>query len=320
MKNPFSPKNVLRNPWLKLAGLALALMLWFHVATNKEYETTIQYTFDYVDLPDSLTLAAPPATTIDVTTKGSGKLLLRFLWQQRTWPVDLANVDIGNHTFSLGPSMAPIFGIEGIEVMDLQGRDHLTLVVDALDSVWVPVASNLVWEVPAKFTRVGGEEWSPESVLVVGPRQTLKSIDGIRTIPPDVANATSTIDREVPLIEPDAYGLTISPKKVRLHQVIEPFVEKVYPDLLVSVATSTAQEQCYVEPQFVSVTLGGPRSLMDQAQPESIYVVCAVADDDTSGARRSIWVHVPEPLQVLETRPDSVTIWRNDSAQTSSRY
>jgi YbbR domain-containing protein len=319
MRKPFNPKNALRNPWLKLAGLGLAVMLWFHVATNKEYETTVQYTFKYVNLPDSLTLAAPPATTIDVTAKGSGKLLLRLLWQRRTWEVDLADAEIGSQTLPLGPSVAPLFGIEGIEILDLQGRDHLTLAVDALDSEMVPLVSDLVWAVPSKFTRVGPEQWVPDSVLVKGPRQTLANIRGIQPVPPDLENVTTTVDREVALREPDAYGVEISPTKVRLHQVIEPFVEKVYPNLLVSVATSTAQEECYVEPQFVSVTLGGPRSLMEQAKPESISVVCAVADEDTSGARRSIWVHVPEPLQVLETRPDSVTIWRNGRTQTSSR-
>ena len=86
MKNPLTIKNVFRNPGLKLVGLGMALLLWFHVATNREYDTIIDYTLDYVNLPDSLILAARPAQSIQATAQGSGKLLLRFWWQNRHWP------------------------------------------------------------------------------------------------------------------------------------------------------------------------------------------------------------------------------------------
>lgn len=319
MKKHFTIKGLFQNPGLKLAGLGLAVLLWFHVATNKEYETTIDYTFDYVNLPDSLTLAARPSETIGANVQGSGKLLLRFWWQNRRWPIDLAGARVGSLTIPLDPSDAPLFGLDGVQVLDLQGPDHLTLVVDSVAEKRVPIVTDAVWQIAQDFVRVGPERWTPDSVLVRGPKGALKNINEVQSTRLDLKERSEPFDREVDLAIPRSYGVTITPDKARLQQAIEAYVTRDFSGLPIRVATTSTRDTCTVRPSSVSVQLGGPESIMENVNPDSISVVCAVAEHDTTGGRRSLWVYAPEPLQVLRTTPDSVTIWRDDRPGPHSR-
>ncbi len=319
MKTPFTIKNVFRNPGLKLVGLGMALLLWFHVATNREYETIIDYTFDYVNLPDSLILAAPPPQSIQATAQGSGKLLLRFWWQNRHWPLDLTDARVGTLTIPLDRSDAPLLGLDGVQILDLRGADHVTLVIDSVAEKTVPIVTDAIWQIAADFVRVGPEKWLPDSVRVTGPKEVLKNITEVRSTRLESKERSEPFDREVELSVPRAYGVTIAPEKSRLRQAIEPYVTREFIGLTIRVATTSTRDTCSVEPQAVTVQLGGPESLMARVSPDSISVVCAIADHDTSGGRRSLWVYAPEPLQVLRTTPDSVTIRRDARTRTHSR-
>lgn len=312
-------KSLFQNPSLKLAGLAMALLLWFHVATDKEFETTIDYTFEYVNLPDSLILAARPGESIEASVQGSGKVLLRFWWQNRRWPIDLTDARVGTLTIPLEPSDAPLFGLDGVQVLDLQGTDHLTLVIDSVAEKIVPIVTDAVWQIAPDFVRVGPEQWDPDSVRVRGPKEAIKTVKDVRSTRLDLKERSEPFDRDVDLTPPRAYGITITPDKARLLQLIEPYVTREFDGLTIRVATTSTRDTCTVQPCSVSVELGGPESIMNRVNPDSISVVCAVAEHDTSGGRRSLWVYAPEPLQVLRTTPDSVTIWRDENAGPHSR-
>lgn len=319
MENPFSLRKAFSNPGLKLLGLFLAVLLWFHVATNKDYEIDVSYAFDYVNLPDSLIIAAQPPEWTTVRQQGSGKLLIRMLWQNRTWSVDLSNAHVGTNTIQLSRFDVPLFGLEGIQVVDLGQYDSLPLVIDSLGMKWVPIVSDLVWEVAPGYVRMGGEQWEPDSASLEGPTKTLRRISEVRSAPVEIRNQSEPVDREVDLVAPGNYAVRMTPLRVRLQQDIEPFIQQEFTNLNVVVATHSTRDTSTVVPPTVSVEVGGPQSAMHQLIPDSISVVCVVAAQDTTGQRRSLWVSVPEPLQVLKTDPDSVTVWRHDRTRTHSR-
>ena len=319
MENPFTLRKAFSNPGLKLLGLFLAVLLWFHVATNKDYEIDVSYAFDYVDLPDSLIIAEQPPQWTSVRQQGSGKLLIRMLWQTRVWSIDLSNARVGTNTILLSRFDVPLFGLEGIQVVDLGQYDSLRLVIDSVVTKQVPVLSDVVWEVAPGFVRMGNEQWEPDSATLTGPAQTLRQIKDVRSAPVEIRNQSEPVDREVDLVAPGRYAVTMKPQRVRLQQEIEPFIQQEFTNLNVVVATHSSRDTSTVVPPTVSVEVGGPQSAMHQLIPDSISVVCVVAAQDTTGQRRSLWVSVPEPLQVLKTDPDSVTVWRHDRPRSHTR-
>jgi YbbR domain-containing protein len=319
MKKPLTIKGVFRNPGVKLVGLGMALLLWFHVATDRDYEATIDYTLEYVNLPASLMLAALPTQTIQATAQGSGKLLLRFWWQKRQWPIDLSDARVGTLTIPLEVADAPVLGLGGIQILDLQGVDHVTLVIDSLARKTVPIITDAVWQISPDFVRVGPEQWLPDSVTVTGPKAALRDINGVRSTHLELKDRNESFELEADLAVPQEYGVSVLPDRARLRQSIEPYATGEFTELAIHVATTSKRDTCSVEPKTVTVEIGGPKSVMERIVGDSISVVCAIADRDPSGIRRSLWVYVPEPLQVLRTSPDSVTIRRDARPRTSSR-
>ena len=319
MRNPFTAKDMLSNPGLKVLGLLLALMLWFHVATNRDYETVVEYTLEFTGLPDSVVFLGEPPTIARVRAQGSGKQLLRTLWQNRRWPVDLSEAGIGSVRINLGPSDVPLFGIEGVQITELTSPRQVNLALDILEQKTVPLYSETVWSTAVGYVRVGSEDWTPGEVVLRGPRTALANISRVRSKRVDFLNQSESVDQDIDLISPGHYGITVSPAQARLRQTVEPIITRDFAALDVRVAITTHRDTCYVQPPQVDISVAGPESAMNEIILDSIQIVCAVGDQDTSGTRRSLWVHVPEPLQVLKAQPDSVTVWREPRPRTNPR-
>ncbi len=319
MRNPFTAKDMLSNPGLKLLGLLLALMLWFHVATNRDYETVVEYTLEYTGLPDSVVFLAEPPTIARVRAQGSGKLLLRTLWQNRRWPVDLSEAGTGSVRINIGPSDAPLFGIEGVQITELTSPRQMNLALDFLEQKTVPVVSESIWSTASGFVRVGTEDWTPGEVVLKGPRAALAGINQVSSERVEFLDRAESVDQEIKLVPPGQYGVTLSPARVHLRQTVEPLITRDFADLAIRVATTSHRDTCYVQPPQVDISVAGPESAMQAIILDSIQIVCAVSDQDTSGTRRSLWVYVPEPLEVLKTQPDSVTVWREPRPRTNPR-
>ena len=320
MPSILSPRRIIHNPGLKLLALALALLLWFHVATDRDYEIDVPFEFSYLNLPDSLTFAEAPPARIDARIRGTGKLLLPTLWQPLRWPIDLSGSrKPGVVTIPLAPADVPLAGIEGAKVLDLIGPDDLILVVDRIGEKTVPVVSNCAFETDQAHVCVGAEEWMPDSVYLTGAKTVLAGINSVFTRRIRLTNISEPVDQDVELMPPPVYGVTLSPKSVHLHRMVEAYVQREFTGRPVRVTMPDVADTFGVFPSSVSVQVGGPESAMDRIAPESVSVGYVASAKDVTGARRRVWTHVPAPLRVLKITPDSVTVWRDGRSRTRAR-
>ena len=68
-----------QNFWFKLVAVVMALLLWFHVATDKMYDHTDSFPLEILNVPDPLILAEELPHQVSVTIRGKGKDLLKLL-------------------------------------------------------------------------------------------------------------------------------------------------------------------------------------------------------------------------------------------------
>jgi hypothetical protein len=92
----------LKNLSLKLTALGLAVLLWFHVATDKVYEYPVALALTPAPLPAQFALATPMPDHVRLLVSGTGKELLRFLW------------DDGRAEFLLEPWMSGSYRVMGL--------------------------------------------------------------------------------------------------------------------------------------------------------------------------------------------------------------
>lgn len=320
MTSILSPRRIVHNPGLKLLAIALAMLLWFHVATDREYEVDVPFEFAYLNLPDSLTLSEAPLTRIDTRLRGTGKLLLPTLWQSLSWPIDLSGTKKpGVVKFPLAAADVPLSGIEGVKVLDVLGPDELMLVIDRVAQKRVPVVSNCAFETDQGHVCVGPEIWTPDSVDLTGPRSVLARISSVFTRRVRLTDLSTPVDRDIELTPPAEYGVMVSPRKVHLRRMVEGYVQREFAGRTVQVTMPDVPDTIGVFPPTVSVLVGGPESVMARATADSISVGYVASVKDVTGARRRVWTHVPSQLRVLKITPDSVTVWRDGRSRTSSR-
>jgi len=319
MTSLFSPGNILNNVGLKFLGLLLAVILWFHVATNREYDSAIDYQFEFIGLPDSLTLAEAPPTGVIVHAQGSGKQLLRLMWQDRRWTIGLQDAKPGTLRVPLSPGQAPNYGMEELQFIALEGPSELNLLIDSVVERKLPLLPDCAIEPSSEHALTHGPVWELDSITVRGPAGAIARLDRIRTARVDLRGVTSPVDQEVELITPADHGVSIMPQRVRLRQGVERLAQRVFTELPIEVVHPRGADSSDVTPASVTLEIGGPETAVTALVSDSISVRCVIDRVDTTGVRRSLWVRIPEPLRVLKMTPDSVTVERHARARTHPR-
>ena len=88
------PKWIVGNFGIKILSIFTALLLWFHVTTEKRYEKTIEIPISCVNLPENLLLTKSPPKLVKIKIRGNGKELLRFGRSIKV-VLDLKETDLG---------------------------------------------------------------------------------------------------------------------------------------------------------------------------------------------------------------------------------
>ncbi|MEW5701535.1 MAG: hypothetical protein AB1792_04825 [Candidatus Zixiibacteriota bacterium] len=300
---------IFRHTELKLIALVLAGLLWLHVATNQIYDVNLDYSLHYLDLPSSLLLAAPPPVRAVVHVRGTGKALLRLMWQDRRWPIDLSYASAGTVTVRLDPELAPRYGLAGLAVTELVGPAELGLSVDSIGHRTVPIRSALEVHAAPGFVAMGPVILAPDSVRLSGPRGELTAIEQIRTRSVALVDVRDSQRATVALVPPPGYNVTMDRQETEFLQRIEPYVTRKLESLsvrIVGLRDMTAQS----DPDHVAVELGGPQSAMAQVTNDSVWVNLIISRNDTTGTRLPVTVRVHPPLVVVAVHPDTVTLLR----------
>ncbi|MBI4721721.1 MAG: hypothetical protein HY769_01755 [Candidatus Stahlbacteria bacterium] len=82
------------NLGLKVLSLLTAILFWFHVITERTYETTIIVPIQYIDLGSNLLITKLPPPSVKVKIRGKGKELLRFRGSAKIL-IDLSDNELG---------------------------------------------------------------------------------------------------------------------------------------------------------------------------------------------------------------------------------
>lgn len=310
--------RLLRNFQLKILAIIFAMVLWFHVATNQRYDLEILYTISYVNVPNKLALVAQPVDEIAVMLRGSGKGLMRVMWGERRWPVDLSRAKVGTQRIHIQAENVPLYGIADLEVLGLLDYDTVTVTLDSLAQKTVPVRSAVVINTSEGFVSSTEPILTPDSAVIFGPRANVEQIQDVWTQPNVIENANSPVERLLPLLPPAAFGVNTGVQQIRLYQKIEPYLTRAFESVPVRIEGQPNPEEIAISPDRVFVEVAGPQSAVVQLIVDSILVVChpLFIDDTPVFVRTS--VTVPAPLRVLKLSPDSVTVGRSERTRADT--
>lgn len=186
-----------RNWPLKLAALALSVILWVFVAAEETTSELISVRVE-VQVPPTLALSRP-APAVRALVTGPGRELIKLYQLPLTLTAVVPTGALPPQLrLTVLPADVQVPRTVQVQIQDVEPRE---IVLD-VDRFWrrsVPVALRGVFEAEAGFVVSGAILVTPRVVEVSGPRNLVLALDSVRTEPIEVRGVTAAFERTVPL-------------------------------------------------------------------------------------------------------------------------
>ena len=302
---------IFQNFWFKLVALVMALFLWFHVATDKMYEHNDTFPLEIFKIPERLILAEELPEQVDVTIRGKGKELLKFLLaEKKSLKIDAQEFKRGETKYVIKPEQIPI--PEGLElrVTNILPPKNLKIRLDYPTEKKVKVQPHIKILPADGFEQVNELHYNPKEVVISGPRMWVRGLKVIHTQETVIENAQEPVSNQVDLILPEGYNLSLSSKRIDFSVNIERTVEREIFNLPVGLVNIPKRREIILEPDSISVTISGAESVVNQMSPDKIKVTvnCAKAKRNET-VKLPVLVKLLTKVELKKVEPDSVEVF-----------
>jgi YbbR domain-containing protein len=280
---------------LKVLALIIAVGLW--LAGHRDTERAIEVPVEFRSIPADLMVMDNRVDYVVLRLMGPRTLVSTLDADNLKLSLDLDGVKSGSLSY---PLSANDFNVpRGVTV----GRITPPVIHLRLEPVikrTLPVAVRLSGK-PAAGFRIAQTTARPESVSVQGPAEEVRRLPLVETVPVDVEDSRSGIKRKVRLSN-DGKPLTITPDQV---EVVVTFEEEQITREFdqVEVRVKDFKGAYTVSPQWVSLRLSGPKSVLEKLHLNSENVYLNLTGVTAGEHTVALLFNLPPEVKVLEQKP-----------------
>jgi YbbR domain-containing protein len=182
---------ITRNLGLKIASLAISILLWMMVASAPKAELSFEVPIDFHNVPEGVELTTPGVPTARVRIRGGDQVLRQLSSSELHVALDLAplqDTTPGDRTFELTPEQVQVPGsLEVVQILP----SSLKINFDRRATKSVEVRPRVVGNFPPGF-RIANVRVDPPQVEVVGAESRVRDIDSATTDPIDASGVMGT--------------------------------------------------------------------------------------------------------------------------------
>lgn len=296
---------------IKIGALLIALFLWFHAVTEKEYEVRRQIPVQITAIPEDLVLAKPFPTEAAIRLRGKGKQLIIPYFSQIRLLVGANGAQKGTKQITLSAEHVDIPYGGGALLAEIISPRELDLDFDSLLKKKVPVQSGVGIELSDGFVRGDPIAFKPDSVLVQGPAQQVKSIEFVTTDSVNFHNVKETIATMVNLATPEGFNITCIPRKINTIIDIQRLVQRTIDDVPVTLTHIPTGVTAQLNPSVISITISGGERYLSSLTKDDFS-----ASADYRRARRktdnliSARINLPPEVKLASAEPQMFKVAR----------
>lgn len=293
-----------RNLTLKALALALAALLWVHVATDKTYEVELTLPVTVVTLDSGVALAEAPPDSIVTQITATGKDLMRRAWRRAGIELRLKDQRLGQRDVQLSLSNVSLVSGEGISFTSVVWPRSHRFNFDRSGSIEVDVLPRVTITPAAGFAVSQEQQITPARVTASGPQSSLERMKKAFTEPRTLQDVRSDFDLKLNLVTDGLYGVTFDPPQALYRVSVTVLKERLIDSLPIALLNAPGFP-CELSPAFVSVRVSGGADVIDQLEPHQISVTTDYQNRAEAGDSR---INVSLPLQIeLESISDTAT-------------
>ena len=294
---------ITHNWFLKLFSVLLATLLWLTIASETNSVINRTVALEFQGIPSNLEITGETAREVALQLRGSSNLLNEISQADIKAVVSLAGETPGEKNFLLSSqTIQTPFGIEVLRVDPPRVQFNLERTLSRQLPVRVTVEGD-----PAEGHRVVGMVVDPSTIQVIGPESSIQPLESLPTTSIRVDGLVSDVRSQAVLsvMDPLIRFQSLSPYEVTI-QIREDEVENTY---TVPLDPSLKPEFLSVHPKEINVTIRGPKSLMSNYDPGSIYFT--IDTENLSPGSQEVSpqiIGITEPLYAAATVPESVKV------------
>ena len=296
------------NIMIKLIAIALAILLWFNVVTNKEYEHELTLPVTAVEFPAGLGPVNPLPDSLLVRVLAEGKKLLSSDWKKSGLRIKATRLRRGNNRLEINMETVSLVRPEEITLLDIPEINSIAFQLDRIDSVYRPVASRVAVVPSRGYMIVSGRTTiNLDSVLVVGPRSVVAQIDSVFTKQKILDDKDENINTVVDLEIPEEFLISLGVDSVNIEIIVDKIETVRFDNIPVILSGDLNRRGAIVDPDRIAIELEGPRELIDSLTQRDFR-----ARVDYKGTIADGYVvpdiSLPQNVSIVKITPDSIRI------------
>lgn len=287
---------------LKLIAVAISVGLWFAV-TGQRTPTTVRLRNVQLDfqLPNDMEISNDPRRDIDITVSGNSDALENLNRRELVARVDVSDYKPGDRVVQLTDKIIDL--PSGIKVVKIE-PNTVPLRIEPSIEREVGVEARREGDLPDNY-ELYGVVITPPRIRVRGPASHVNALQKAmtETIPVEGRREGFAVPQVAVDIPDQKITVIDSVVNVRL-EIGEQRIEKSFAGIAVSTNNGAS-----ARPAQATVTVYGPKSVLEQLRPEDVQLVLEVEED---GGVRNMRLQLPpgvaDRVQLRSTRPTGFSI------------
>lgn len=301
-------KRLLQNFNLKIWALGIAVVLWFHVKTEKRYEESFQIPIAIPEQENELVQINPVPGSYTFLLRGTGKVLLRMRWFSKMKAiVKLPPVKKGKRILELSAENVTLDPSRDVEIV-LIDPPEILLEFDQLERKRVRVSPQIEGKPRKGFMWTGEVALSPSTVDLWGGKSKLDATDSLLTEMIDLSNREKSFIIHTPVLLPPAAGFRIDPDSVRASLTIEEIVERSFTDIPIRILNKPTHWKTSLNPEKGDLVLSGPKNKIKSIQNGDLFITLNLKGKKRGKFELPPSFDPPSGITVVSTSPEVFTV------------
>src|SRR5436305_2349657 len=297
-------RALLLEDWtLKITALLITLGLWYAVTTQRAPATVrlrgVQ--LDFI-LPQNVQIGNDPVEEVDVTLEGGQGKLADLNARNLVARANVSDLKPGDRVARLSDKNVEMNLPEGVHITEVTPRS-VTLHLEPVIERRIPVEVRFEGNPPDGFRQLGFQV-TPDEVRVSGPESHAQAIEKVYTETISLAGQRDTLTLpQVAVDIPDHKVTPLDPTVSVRVEIAEEQSQRRFTNIPVRSAAGGP-----VTPASATVTLRGPRSVVEALRPEDVRIVVEAGPDGTPAPRLTLPPSAAGRVELVSTNPSEFSI------------
>ena len=289
---------------LKLLALAITLGLWYAVTGQRTPFKSRQSVQLQFRLPEAMDISNEPRVNVEVVLTGNKRELDRIRRNDLVAYVDISQYVPGERVVQLTPDTVTMDLPEGVRIDEIE-PSVVPLRLEPRVEAQVAVEARLDGT-PAAGYELYGVQVTPDKVRVRGPASHVNGLQKAPTELISLAGRKESFNMQQAAIEVSDQRVNVLDTVVNVRvEVGEERIEKSFVGLPVR-----ENSGAMARPDTATVTLYGPRSVLDQLRPENMQILLDEGADGAITPRLVLPPEIEGHVQLRSIKPTGFSIIR----------